>query len=167
VAIFIGVPVLGPMFAKPTSMIIGALIAKLKGITGDLARERGNRRRDHGDCFTIGVALCRPITVFAASVKRRSARPSTTSSNDYIIQSGVRPRAGLANARPADRRPSAGRRRDRCARGSAGINNHNTQLGGVDRRRDHALRRGASADRSTTRAREHVRVSKRKAEDNH
>ena len=84
------------------SLIIGAPIAKIKGITGELARENAarNPRRTAttATALIIGVALVGFITVFAASAKASIGKAVDDQfKSDYIIQSGgFGPGAGLS-----------------------------------------------------------------------
>ncbi|MCU1590167.1 MAG: ABC-type transport system, involved in lipoprotein release, permease component [Frankiales bacterium] len=71
--VLFGVSVLGPTVARPLSRIIGAPLARLRGVTGDLARENAmrNPRRTAATsaALMIGVALVGFITIFVASAK--------------------------------------------------------------------------------------------------
>jgi putative ABC transport system permease protein len=79
-AVLFGVSVLGPTVARPLSRIIGSPLPRLRGVTGDLARENAmrNPRRTAATsaALMIGVALVGFITIFVASAK--------TSLNDTI-----------------------------------------------------------------------------------
>jgi putative ABC transport system permease protein len=72
-ALFAGVVVLGPLFARPVSLWIGSPLPALKGMTGTLARENAARNPKRtsvtATALMIGVALVGFITVFAASAK--------------------------------------------------------------------------------------------------
>jgi putative ABC transport system permease protein len=72
-ALFAGVVVLGPLFARPVSLWIGSPLPALKGMTGTLARENAARNPKRtsvtATALMIGVALVGFITVFAASTK--------------------------------------------------------------------------------------------------
>ncbi len=83
--------VLGPVIARPLSVIVGAPLPLIKGVTGRLARENAmrspRRTASTASALIIGVTLVGFITVFASS-----AQTSITSSvsggfrGDYIIQ---------------------------------------------------------------------------------
>jgi putative ABC transport system permease protein len=65
--------VLGPAVAAPVSRLIGAPLARIRGVTGKMARENAQRnpRRTSGAAaaLMIGVAVVALFTVFAASIK--------------------------------------------------------------------------------------------------
>ncbi len=69
-AVFLGVTVLAPFFAKPIAAILGK---PLRGIVGQLARENTRRspRRtaSTASALMIGVALVVFVSIFAASIK--------------------------------------------------------------------------------------------------
>ncbi len=73
VAMFIGVAILGPVIARPMGRVLGAPAARLRGVSGQLARENAvrNPRRTASTAaaLMIGVALVGLITIFAASFK--------------------------------------------------------------------------------------------------
>ncbi len=93
VLVFIGVFVLGPLYARFVSSLLGVPIARIKGVTGQLARENAGRnpRRTAvtAAALMIGVALVGFIAVFAASTKQSflGAIDSQIKS-DYIVNSG-------------------------------------------------------------------------------
>jgi putative ABC transport system permease protein len=93
VCIFAGAFVLGPLYARATGMILGAPIARVRGITGEIARENVGRnpRRTAttSAALMIGVALIAFIAIFAASAKVSfgSAIDSQIKA-DYVINSG-------------------------------------------------------------------------------
>jgi putative ABC transport system permease protein len=92
-AVFVGVFVLGPLFARPLSRALGAPLLRLKGMTGNLARENASRnpRRTSATAaaLMIGVALVGFITIFAASAtKSVSAAVDEQMRTDYIVNSG-------------------------------------------------------------------------------
>ncbi|HTD50577.1 MAG TPA: FtsX-like permease family protein [Acidimicrobiia bacterium] len=72
-ALFAGVVILGPLFARTVSLWIGSPLPALKGMTGTLARENAARNPKRtsvtATALMIGVALVGFITVFAASTK--------------------------------------------------------------------------------------------------
>jgi putative ABC transport system permease protein len=90
---FIGVFVLGPLYSRFASYLIGSPIARIKGITGTLARENAGRnpRRTAvtASALMIGVALVGFITVFAASAKESFLGAIDQQiTSDYVINSG-------------------------------------------------------------------------------
>lgn len=78
--IFFGVAILGPVFARPASRLIGAPLPRLRGVSGTLARENAmrnpKRTASTAAALMIGVGLVGFIMIFAASAK--------TSINDSI-----------------------------------------------------------------------------------
>ena len=82
--VFIGVAALGPIAARPFARIVGAPIAKLRGLPGELARENSmrNPRRTAttAAALMVGVGLVSAISIFAAS---------TTESVEKIIDESV------------------------------------------------------------------------------
>ena len=76
--------VLGPAIARPVSAGSAAPAARLKGMTGTLARENATRNPKRTSAtaaaLMIGVALVGFITIFAASAKESISARSTGSS---------------------------------------------------------------------------------------
>jgi putative ABC transport system permease protein len=81
--VFFGVAVLGPVFARPVARVIGAPLPRLRGVTGNLARENAmrnpKRTASTAAALMIGVGLVGFVTIFAAS--------ATASVNQAIDQS--------------------------------------------------------------------------------
>lgn len=77
VVVFVGVSVLGPVLARPVAFVLGAPMAKLRGMAGSLARENAmrNPRRTARTAASlmIGVGLVAFIMIFAASAKTSMA----------------------------------------------------------------------------------------------
>ena len=75
VAIFVGVLLLGPLMANPIARVLGAPVARLRGITGAMSRanvQRNPRRTARTAApVLIGVALVTGASVFAASIKQQ------------------------------------------------------------------------------------------------
>jgi putative ABC transport system permease protein len=73
VVTLVGAVVSGPAVARPIAGLLGAPVARLRGMTGELAREnaRRNPRRTAGTAaaLMVGVAVVSLFTVFAASLK--------------------------------------------------------------------------------------------------
>lgn len=71
--LFMGLFVLGPLIARPVARLIGAPIARFRGLSGDLARQNAMRNPKRtartAAALMVGVALVAAITVFAASIK--------------------------------------------------------------------------------------------------
>ncbi len=91
--VFIGVFVLGPAVARPLSDWIGWPAARLRGITGALARDNAMRNPKRTSAtaaaLMIGVALVGFITIFAASAKESiDAQVDESFKADYVISTG-------------------------------------------------------------------------------
>ena len=71
--VFFGVSILGRTIALPLSRVIGAPLPKVRGITGELARENAMRNPKRtaasASALMIGVGLVGFITIFVASQK--------------------------------------------------------------------------------------------------
>lgn len=82
--VFIAVAALGPIVARPFARVVGAPLARLRGLPGELAQENGmrNPRRTAttAAALMVGVGLVSAIAIFAAS---------TTRSVDKIIDESV------------------------------------------------------------------------------
>ena len=93
-AVFFAVAVLGGTISLPLSRAIGAPIARLRGITGELARENAmrNPRRTAAtaSALMIGVGLVGFITVFVDSAKTSvTAAVDRAFIGDLILDSGA------------------------------------------------------------------------------
>ncbi|HEV7887647.1 MAG TPA: FtsX-like permease family protein [Acidimicrobiales bacterium] len=70
---FVGVAVLGPVLARPLTLALGWPIARLRGVSGALAKQNAlrNPKRTSATAaaLTVGVGLVGFITIFAASAK--------------------------------------------------------------------------------------------------
>jgi putative ABC transport system permease protein len=87
--------VLGPAVAGPISRLIGAPLARLRGVTGKMAQENAQRnpRRTSGAAaaLMIGVAVVALFTVFAASIKASIDNQVKKSfAGDLVIDSQTR-----------------------------------------------------------------------------
>jgi putative ABC transport system permease protein len=92
--VFTGVFVLGPVVARPLSDWIGWPAARLRGITGELARDNAKRNPKRTSAtaaaLMIGVALVGFITIFAASAKESiDAQVDEGFKADYVISTGA------------------------------------------------------------------------------
>jgi putative ABC transport system permease protein len=100
-ATFVGVFMLGPLFARPLSRVIGAPIAMTGGVAGSLARQNAMRNPKRtsrtGGALMVGVALVAAITVLAASV-RDWARDAVGSlfTGDYVVSTSMSSYGGLS-----------------------------------------------------------------------
>jgi putative ABC transport system permease protein len=91
VVVFLGVAVLGPRIAGPLSGALGLPIRRLKGVTGELARENAQRNPKRTSAtaaaLMIGVALVGLITILAASVQTSiDAALDRSMKADYIVR---------------------------------------------------------------------------------
>ena len=91
--VFIGVFVLGPAVARPLSDWIGWPAARLRGITGAIARDNAMRNPKRTSAtaaaLMIGVALVGFITIFAASAKESiAAQVDEGFKADFVISTG-------------------------------------------------------------------------------
>jgi len=112
---FLGVAVIAPVLARPVVRVVGAVLPRMFGVRGRLARENAarNPRRTAAtaSALMIGVALVGAITVFA-----NSAKSSITESfakefrGDLVLDSGAWQYGGLSPALSEDlaARPEVG-----------------------------------------------------------
>ncbi len=103
--VFIGVFVLGPAVARPLSDWIGWPAARLRGITGALARDNAMRNPKRTSAtaaaLMIGVALVGFITIFAASAKESiNAQVDESFKADYVVSTGSGFGAGFGGFSP-------------------------------------------------------------------
>jgi putative ABC transport system permease protein len=97
----IGIAVLGPLFAGPVSRLIGAPVARFRGVSGRLARlnaaRNPSRTSTTAAALMIGVTLVAFITVVAASFKASFEETLAGAVlGDFVIDSGTfQPGAGL------------------------------------------------------------------------
>lgn len=92
--VFAGTAVLGPVFARPLSRLLGSPIVRLRGVPGDLARENAmrNPRRTAAtaSALMIGVGLVGFITVFVSSTKASIDDVVQNAFNgDLVVDSGA------------------------------------------------------------------------------
>ncbi len=90
--LFAAVLLLGPVLAKPIAHVLGAPVAKVRGITGVMARgnvQRNPRRTARTAApVLIGVALVTGASVFAASIKEQIRDTvGMTFAGDYVVNS--------------------------------------------------------------------------------
>ncbi len=90
--VFLGVAILGPVIAGPISGVLGAPIHKLKGVTGQIARENAMRNPKRTSAtaaaLMIGVGLVGLITIFAASARTSvDAAIDRSMKADYVVNS--------------------------------------------------------------------------------
>ncbi len=112
---FLGVAVLGPVIAGPISSVIGAPVARLRGVTGRLARENAvrnpKRTASTAAALMIGVGLMAFFSIFAASATASINHTIDTQFHgDFFIDSGqgATSDAGLPDATVAQIRQVPG-----------------------------------------------------------
>jgi putative ABC transport system permease protein len=91
--VFIGATVLGPVFAKRSCEIIGWPVARLRGVTGNLARENAMRNPQRTSAtaaaLMFGVAIVGFFTVFASSLKASvNAQVDRAFTSDFVLTTG-------------------------------------------------------------------------------
>jgi putative ABC transport system permease protein len=90
----VGAVVLGPVVARPMASLLGTPVARMRGMTGDLARQNAmrNPRRTAGtaSALMVGVAVVTLFTVFAASLQASIDRTIDRSfGGDLVVTNGV------------------------------------------------------------------------------
>jgi putative ABC transport system permease protein len=103
----VGAVVSGPAVARPVAAVLGAPLARLRGMTGGLARENAmrNPRRTAGtaSALMVGVAVVTLFTVFAASLKASIDQNIDRSfGGDVVVSSGRFGDGGISPALAAD-----------------------------------------------------------------
>jgi putative ABC transport system permease protein len=93
VIVFLGVAILGPRIAGPLSGALGLPIRRMKGVTGELARENAQRNPKRTSAtaaaLMIGVALVGLITILGASIRSSvDASLDRSMKADYVVRSG-------------------------------------------------------------------------------
>ncbi len=91
--VFFGVSILGRTISLPLSRVIGWPLPRLRGLTGELARENAMRNPKRtaasASALMIGVGLVGFITIFVASSKASiNAAVDRAFTGDVIVQSG-------------------------------------------------------------------------------
>ena len=110
---FLGVAVLGPVIAGPVSSLIGAPVARIKGVTGRLARQNATRNPKRTSAtaaaLMIGVGLMAFFSIFAASATA-SVNHTIDSQfhGDFFVNSGQQGDAGLPDSVVVQMRAVAG-----------------------------------------------------------
>jgi putative ABC transport system permease protein len=88
--VFVGVALLGPAIARPFVGLLGAPLARIRGVPGALARDNASRNPKRSaataSALMVGVGLVAMITVFAASARSSLASSfDTAMRGDYIV----------------------------------------------------------------------------------
>jgi putative ABC transport system permease protein len=97
--VFVGVALLGPLFARPASRLIGAPLTRF-GVTGQLARENAmrnpNRTSTTASALMIGVGLVVFFAVAGQSVKASASQAiDKTVAGDFVVASDSRGLEGM------------------------------------------------------------------------
>lgn len=90
--VFTGTIVLGPAIARPVALVLGRPAAKLRGVTGTMARQNAARNPKRtsrtASPVLIGVALVAAVSALAASINGQIADIFTQQfSGDYAVSS--------------------------------------------------------------------------------
>jgi putative ABC transport system permease protein len=101
VLVFFGVTILSPLVTRPIVRVVGAPIARLLGIRGELARENAmrNPRRTASTAaaLMIGLGLVGFVTVFAASIKASTVDLlGELYASEFQISAGIQTFQGLS-----------------------------------------------------------------------
>lgn len=101
--VFLGVSVLGRTISLPLSRLIGAPLPRLRGVTGELARENAMRNPKRtaasASALMIGVGLVGFITIFVASSKASIDQVIDRAfTGDLVVDSGAGVTGGLEPA---------------------------------------------------------------------
>lgn len=99
--VFLGVAVLGPVLARPLSRVLGAPLPRLRGVSGNLARENAMRNPKRTSttaaALMIGVALVGFITILASSTNASITQTVDRGfSGDLVVSGGDSPAGGLS-----------------------------------------------------------------------
>jgi len=130
VASFLGVTVLGPLFARPLAFAVGQPLIRLPGRTGALARDNAMRNPKRTSAtaaaLMIGLALIVAVSVLVSSVRSViSGQITADAKTSFYVQAtstdaGITPAAAAAIARvPGVRQVTEVRRTDATVAGSA------------------------------------------------
>lgn len=99
--VFTGTIVLGPAIARPVALVLGRPAAKLRGVTGTMARQNAARNPKRtsrtASPVLIGVALVAAVSALAASINGQIADIFTKQfSGDYAVSSQAQGFGGLS-----------------------------------------------------------------------
>jgi putative ABC transport system permease protein len=99
--VFIGTIILGPIIARPVAMFLGRPAARLRGVTGVMARQNSARNPKRtsrtASPVLIGVALVTAVTALAASIKGQIDDVFTAQfKGDYAISTDARGFGGIS-----------------------------------------------------------------------
>jgi putative ABC transport system permease protein len=88
--VFLGIAALSPIVARPVATLIGSPVARLTGVSGQLARENARRNAKRtattAAALMVGVALIAFISIFTASIKASASRGLDEAMKaDYVV----------------------------------------------------------------------------------
>jgi putative ABC transport system permease protein len=136
--VFLGVSVLGRTVSLPLSRALGWPLSRLRGLTGQLARENAMRNPKRtaasASALMIGVGLVAFITIFASSTKASiNATIERAFTGDFIVDSGAGMAGGLdpSLARQINRLPEV-QAATGIRTGTAEVNGSVQSIVGVD-----------------------------------
>ena len=101
VLVFIGTIVMGPVLARPVAMTLGAPAARLRGVTGTMARQNAARNPKRTSRTAapvlIGVALVTAVSALAASIQGQiNDIFAAQLKSDYIVRTTAQGFGGLS-----------------------------------------------------------------------
>ena len=99
--VFTGTIVLGPVIARPVALFLGRPAAKLRGVTGTMARQNAARNPKRtsrtASPVLIGVALVAAVSALAASINGQISDIFTKQfTGDYVVSSQAQGFGGLS-----------------------------------------------------------------------
>ena len=105
--VFAGTIILGPAIARPVALVLGRPAAKLRGVTGTMARQNAARNPKRtsrtASPVLIGVALVAAVSALAASINGQiSDIFSEQFTGDYAVSSQAQGFGGLSPSLAAD-----------------------------------------------------------------
>jgi putative ABC transport system permease protein len=160
VACFLGVTVLGPLFARPLASVVGLPLAALPGKTGTLARSNAMRNPKRTSAtaaaLMIGLALIAAASVLTSSVRSVIAGQITadTKTSFYVqatsADAGITPQLAMVLARvPEVRQVTEVRTTDATVAGSSHQNVDGVDPAAIDAFVSLGLRSGSLASLRT------------------
>ena len=105
--VFAGTIILGPAIARPVALVLGRPAAKLRGVTGTMARQNAARNPKRtsrtASPVLIGVALVAAVSALAASINGQISDIFTKQfTGDYAVSSQAQGFGGLSPSLAAD-----------------------------------------------------------------
>ena len=104
-ALFIGIAYLAPLLVRPVARVLGAPLARLRGVPGRLARENAmrspRRTASTAAALMIGVALIAAVAVLSASFKASGTESIAGSINAQLVVVDTTSQDGFTSAAAA------------------------------------------------------------------